>query len=142
MKNKILIVEDDHDIATALRDRLEMLGFEIETAYDGVSALERLEETQPDLMLLDLHLPRLSGFEVLEHMAARRTQASSPYDVPVIIMTAFVGAKTAAMALHARVRGFVGKPFEWKKFFGIMEQVVRQHAWKASLGTEPDRDEP
>ena len=67
MKKKILIVEDDYDIVTALRDRLETLGFEIVTAYDGISALKQIEEAHLDLKLLDLHLPRMSGLEVLEH---------------------------------------------------------------------------
>ena len=86
MKKTILIVEDDHDIATTLRDRLEMLGFDIETAYDGLSALQTLERARPDLMLLDLHLPSLSGLEVLEQVAARRAQGSLGHDVPIVIM--------------------------------------------------------
>jgi CheY-like chemotaxis protein len=127
MKKKILIVDDDHDIVTALRDRLEMLGFEAVTAHDGMSALQRLEETHPDLMLLDLQMPRMSGLEVLERMADRRLQGDRLYDLPVIIMTAFLEAETAATAIHAGVRGFVGKPFEWNYFFGIMKGVVPDH---------------
>jgi DNA-binding response OmpR family regulator len=125
MKKKVLIVEDDHDIVTSLRDRLETLGFETVTAYDGVSALEKLEEVHPNLMLLDLHLPRMSGLEVLEQLAERRARGLPCSDVPVLIMSAFIGAETATLALHAGAGGFVGKPFEWNQLFGIMEEMVR-----------------
>ena len=142
MKKTILIVEDDHDIATTLRDRLEMLGFDIETAYDGLSALQTLERARPDLMLLDLHLPSLSGLEVLEQVAARRAQGSLGHDVPIVIMSAFLQAETAAMALDAGVHSFVGKPFEWNEFFGILEQAVRDHARKGSGDASSDGDQP
>jgi CheY-like chemotaxis protein len=142
MKKKILIVEDDHDIVTGLRDRLETLGFEIVTAHDGLSALKRLEEAHPSLMLLDLHLPRMSGLEVLEQLAARRLQGSGGDDVPVIIMTAFVGAEAAAMALQAGVRGFVAKPFEWNHFFGVLEEAVKEHAGEPASRPASDETQP
>ena len=142
MKKTVLIVEDDHDIATTLRDRLEMLGFDIVTAYDGLSALEALERARPDLMLLDLHLPRLSGFEVLEQVAARRAEGSPSHDVPIVIMSAFLQAERAAMALDAGVHSFVGKPFEWNEFFGILEHAVREHARKRAGSASSDGDQP
>ena len=129
MKKKILIVDDDHDIVTALQDRLEMLGFEAVTAYDGMSALQRLEETRAHLMLmlLDLHMPRMSGLEVLQWLAERRREGDRSYDVPVIIMTAFLEAEEAARAIHDGVRGFVAKPFEWNYFSGILHAVTQGH---------------
>lgn len=142
MKKKILIVEDDYDIVTALRDRLETLGFEIVTAYDGISALKQIEEAHLDLILLDLHLPRMSGLEVLEHLAATRLQGSESDDVPVIIMTAFVGAEAAAMAIQAGVRQFVAKPFEWNHFFGVLEEAVKEHAGEPASRPASDETQP
>jgi CheY-like chemotaxis protein len=140
MKKKILIVEDDHDIVTALRDRLETLGFQTVIAYDGISALKQLEEAHPDLILLDLHLPRMSGLEVLEQLAARRLRGSP--DVPVVIMSAFVEAEAAAMALQAGVRRFVAKPFEWKHFFGVLEEAVKEHAGDPASRPASDKTHP
>ena len=66
MKAKILIVDDDPDIATMLEDRLQASDYGTITARDGVQALEQVEKNAPNLMLLDLDMPRLCGLDVLK----------------------------------------------------------------------------
>ena len=78
---KVLVVEDDPDIGKLLGVYFEAKGHEVVVAHDGLEGLERLREMQPDLMLLDVVLPRLDGWSVLE---AARAQS----DLPIILLTA------------------------------------------------------
>jgi CheY-like chemotaxis protein len=66
---KILVVDDDEDIAMVLKDRLDSLGYEVIVARDGMQALEAVERETPRLMVLDLEMPRLSGIEVLQRLS-------------------------------------------------------------------------
>jgi len=69
MKAKVLIVDDDQDIVTMLQDRLDAGGYKTLTAGDGQRGLELIEQESPNLVLLDLYLPRLKGMDVLKRMA-------------------------------------------------------------------------
>jgi DNA-binding response OmpR family regulator len=73
MQPHVLIVYDDQDILSALKKRLTWLGHEVITAEDGEQALKRVTEDQPDLMLLDIELPSLSGLDVLKRLSERRS---------------------------------------------------------------------
>jgi two-component system phosphate regulon response regulator PhoB len=66
---KILIIEDDKFLSSVLKTRLEKEGFQVEQAFDGEEGLIKLKEARPDLILLDLILPKMSGFEVLEQIS-------------------------------------------------------------------------
>ena len=88
----ILVVEDDVDIATILRDRLQTMGYEVMTVYDGQAALDTLEKVTPTLVLLDLQLPKVNGMEVL-----KRARKDWP-DLPAVVMTAH---GTIALAVEA-----------------------------------------
>src|SRR5436309_1769027 len=81
MKAKILIVDDQPDIVTVLRDRLEALGYDTVEASDGLRALEMLERETPAVMLLDLEMPRLSGLEVLKRLAQNRQAGANGQEV-------------------------------------------------------------
>ena len=80
---KILVIEDEHDLTTAYWVRLTNLGYKVEFAYDGLEALEKLKHFRPDLIVLDLLLPRLDGFKFLEAMKAD----SNTSQLPVIVVT-------------------------------------------------------
>jgi len=74
---RVLVVDDDADIVTMLQDRLESLGYESVTAEDGVRALELLNQDPPDLVLLDLEMPRMAGLEVLKTIADGHPKGTS-----------------------------------------------------------------
>src|SRR5438477_13161208 len=95
MKAKILIVDDDPDIATMLEDRLQASDYGTVSAQDAVQALELAEQEAPHLMLLDLDMPRLTGLEVLKRLSKVRPAAR----LPVIAMTAYASIVAAAEAL-------------------------------------------
>ena len=75
---KILIIEDDRFLSSILKGRLEKDGFIVEQAFDGDEGLKMLKETQPDLILLDLIMPKMSGFEVLEAISLDPQLARTP----------------------------------------------------------------
>lgn len=83
-KKKILLVEDDTSLATVYRSRLELEGFDVEEVHNGEDALSATIEYQPDLILLDAMMPKISGFDVLDIL--RNTPATA--NVRVIMLTA------------------------------------------------------
>lgn len=82
-KPKILLIEDDSFLSSMYVTKLEISGFEVEAAEDGESGLEKVKSFNPDLVLLDIILPKMSGFEVLENI---RKDADTK-DIPVIMLT-------------------------------------------------------
>ena len=83
-EKRILVVDDEPDVRNFLAAFLEDAGFNVDTAADGVDALEKLEQNPPDLMTLDMVMPRLSGVKVIRKMRQNERWA----DLPVIIITA------------------------------------------------------
>src|SRR3989338_2368413 len=82
-KGKVLVVEDEEILLTALREELTTGGYEVEGAGDGVEGLEKTKSFKPDLILLDLLMPKMDGIEMLQKLKAD----SSTRDVPVVILT-------------------------------------------------------
>lgn len=80
-----LLIEDDRDIAALFRHVLDMAGYRSESVYDGLDAMERLATIQPDVVLLDLQLPGLSGVEILQKMRADERMKT----IPVVVVTAY-----------------------------------------------------
>ena len=100
MQARILIVDDDQDILTALKKRLTWMGHEVLTAEDGEQALRVAAEEQPDLMLLDIELPVLSGLDILKQLAEKRSSIP-PESIPeVIVITAFGTIDRAVEAIR------------------------------------------
>lgn len=82
MAKKILIVEDEPALLQALMDRLQRLGYETITAVDGVDAIKKIKSSMPDLVLLDIIMPKKSGFEVIEEIRYRMKST-----VPIIVLS-------------------------------------------------------
>lgn len=122
MRAKILIVDDDHDILLSLENRVTWMGHEPVTATNGQEALRLIQEEQPDLVLLDLELPLLSGLDVLKHVSQTSVRTDSPdeeahpisatYTTPLIVMlTAYGTIERAVQAMQLGAFDFVPKPF-------------------------------
>lgn len=110
VKKRILLVDDDPDFVWILKEQLEADGFVVVTAMNGREALERLWATDPDMVLLDLHMPVMNGLG-LEVLRAIR-QATQP--VPVITMTASTMQELAALSLKAGAFACLLKPFDYR----------------------------
>jgi DNA-binding response OmpR family regulator len=113
---RILVVEDNEDLAFGLASALEADGYEVERAISGPDALSKLDTVQPDLVILDLMLPGFDGFRVL------RTMRGAGYDAPVLVLT-------ARGAEEDKVRGFrLGADDYVTKPFGALELLARVDA--------------
>ena len=107
-KTKILIVDDDKNICELLRLYLEKEGYETALAYDGEQALERFSSEKPSLILLDVMMPKMDGWEV-----CRRVRASS--QVPVIMLTAKGETFDKVLGLELGADDYIVKPFDTKE---------------------------
>ncbi|RLC59051.1 MAG: hypothetical protein DRH54_02975 [Chloroflexi bacterium] len=85
MQEKIMVVDDDPDILDALTMILESKGYQVITARDGIEALTKLEAEKPDLMILDLLMPKMDGFAVYKEL--QDTKWSKHRDIPILILT-------------------------------------------------------
>ena len=122
---RVLVVEDDDAIADVLRRSLRAEGHEVRSASDGVDALRASEEFMPDLVLLDLGLPRLDGMEVL-----RRIRAES--DVPILILTARTATEDRVEGLDEGADDYLPKPFERDELLARTRALLRRRPPRGS----------
>jgi DNA-binding response OmpR family regulator len=116
---RVLVVEDDAAIADVLRRALRQEGHEVRSAQDGVEALEMAEAFVPDLVILDLGLPKLGGVEV-----CRRLRAES--DAPILILTARTDTEDRVEGLDSGADDYLVKPFERKELLARMRALMRR----------------
>ena len=105
---KILVVDDDHSIAEVVRQALADEGYPVVTASDGVAALERVASEHPTVMILDLMMPRLDGFGVLE----RLRDLPEDQRPSVLVLSARSGPEDIARAIDTGASDFLSKPFD------------------------------
>jgi DNA-binding NtrC family response regulator len=130
IKSKILVVDDDPDIAMVLKDRLDSLGYETIVAKDGAQALDAVERETPRLMILDLEMPRLSGLEALQRLSQGKQRGRDGYDVPVIVMTAHGTIKKAVEAMREGAYDFVTKPIDLDHLIITIQKASEREALK------------
>jgi two-component system, OmpR family, response regulator MprA len=116
---RVLVVEDDAEIADVLRRTLRQEGHEVRSAADGVAALEVAEDFVPDLVILDLGLPKLDGVEV-----CRRLRAES--DASILILTARAQTDDRVEGLDSGADDYLVKPFERKELLARMRALLRR----------------
>ncbi|GAB4289175.1 MAG: hypothetical protein Kow0098_06980 [Ignavibacteriaceae bacterium] len=104
---KILVIDDLPENVFMLQDRLEHEGFEVITAYDGQSGIEKANEELPDLILLDVMMPGLNGIEVCKTLV----QEPNTSNIPIILVTAKSGAEDTKEGLEAGAFDYIKKPF-------------------------------
>lgn len=118
---KVLLVDDDPDIITAMKAALDETGAEIVTATDGNAAVQMVEQTDPDVIVLDAMLPKRSGFLVLERIKAKKKRGDRPY---VIMITGNQGKRHQTWAESLGVDGYLNKPFRMERLLESMEKAV------------------
>src|SRR5215470_3671005 len=112
--NRILVVEDEVRVAGFLRDALTELGYIVAVATGGADALNKATEDAPDLIMLDLNLPDMPGFEVLERLRARAST------VPVVIVSGNTDPMMAEAARALGARAYITKPIE----FDVLSRAI------------------
>jgi len=117
---RILIVEDEPDIALGLADDLKRQGHQVETVADGESAIRRASSETWDLILLDVMLPRVDGFEVCRELRRSRIQT------PIILLTAKVQEAEKVLGLELGADDYVTKPFSPRELRARIQAVLRR----------------
>jgi DNA-binding response OmpR family regulator len=121
-KRTILIVDDDQELSDGLRAVLEKQGFRVLQARDGQQGKQAVYQHHPDLVILDMMMPRMGGYPVLEHF---RGKTDAP---PIIMITANEGSRHKAYAEYLGVVDYIRKPFAMER---LLEAVQRGLAPKA-----------
>jgi CheY-like chemotaxis protein len=119
-KKKILIVDDNDDIITTYRVVLDRMGYDVIVVRDGLEVLSVIEETRPDLVLLDVLLPGLSGSEVCRSLK----EASKTKDIPVVAITASVSPETRQRMQEVGADDFLLKPIDVSDLNRVIKQFI------------------
>ena len=117
---KILIVEDEPNMVAGLRDNFEYEGYQVITAADGVEGLQRALADSPDLVVLDVMMPRMSGLDVCKQLKAKRPS------VPVIMLTARGQEVDKVVGLELGADDYVTKPFSIRELLARVKAVLRR----------------
>ncbi|MCK7607774.1 response regulator YycF [Geobacillus stearothermophilus] len=125
MEKRILVVDDEKLIADILQFNLQKEGYEVICAYDGEEALQKVEETMPDLILLDIMLPLKDGMEVCREVRKK-------YDMPIIMLTAKDSEIDKVLGLELGADDYVTKPFSTRELLARVKANLRRHAQTAN----------
>lgn len=124
---RVLVIEDDTTINAELSDGLGREGFDVSSAFDGRTGLLMGLDDSYDVIVLDLLLPRMSGYKVLENLRA------SGSDVPILVLTAKTGEYDLADVLSGGADDFMSKPFNYVELVARLHNLIRRR----SRGPEP-----
>ena len=122
---KVLIVEDEVDLANALQKALKEASFSVDVAHDGESGLFSAERVEYDLVVLDLMLPRIDGWDVLRQLRVKKR-------TPVLILTARDAVADKVRGLNTGADDYLTKPFSLDEFLARVRSLIRRAAGKPS----------
>ena len=125
----ILIVDDDTELCELVTEYLDDEGFEVESVHDGASGVERCLATEPDLVILDVMLPELSGFAVLNKIREKSK-------VPIIMLTARGEDVDRIVGLEMGADDYLAKPFNPRELVARIRAILRRAAGSEALGEE------
>ena len=117
---KILAVDDEKSIVMVIRVNLEFEGYQVTEAYDGVQALESIAEDKPDLIVLDIMMPEMDGWEVLAHIR----ENPETEDLPVIMLTALTQDRDIEEATMLGADVYLTKPFEPEELILTVKRIL------------------
>jgi len=117
---RILVIEDEPQMLLGLRDNLELEGYEVQTASDGEEGLARAASFSPDLVILDVMLPKKNGFDVCRELRARAN------GIPIVMLTARSAETDKVLGLELGADDYVTKPFSIKELLARVRAVLRR----------------
>jgi DNA-binding response OmpR family regulator len=126
-KQRILVVDDEPNIREVVELYLRREGYEVEVTPDGATALAAIEQRRPDLIVLDLMLPVLSGMQLT------RALRQGEYDIPIIMLTARVGEEDKIAGLEVGADDYLTKPFSPKELVARVKAVLRRASAKPTV---------
>jgi DNA-binding response OmpR family regulator len=120
-RGKVLVVDDEMDLVRILQFGLQSAGYHVECASDGQEGLKKAREWKPDVILLDLMLPKLDGYKV-----CRLLKFDERYrQIPIIILSARTQEGDQALALEMGANMFITKPYEFAEIVGHIETLIK-----------------
>ena len=119
-KSSILVVDDEDALRTVLSSELLNEGYEVHSAADGDDAITELDKAQYDLVLLDIKMPRMNGFEVLKHIKQNHARTK------VVMLTGFADLKNAIESKKLGADDFVSKPYDLVDLLTTIERVLSE----------------
>jgi len=119
-KSSILVVDDEDALRTVLSSELMNEGYEVHSAADGDDAITELDKGQYDLVLLDIKMPRMNGFEVLKHIKQNHARTK------VVMLTGFADLKNAIESKKLGADDFVSKPYDLVDLLTTIERVLSE----------------
>lgn len=121
-KNRILLIEDEKDMMEMLTFRLEAAGFEVIQAYDGQEGLDKAYAHNPDLILLDLMLPKIDGYKVCRALKSDEKHRK----IPIAIITARADLKGKAFGLECGAEAYIVKPFDPEQLMDKIKELLKE----------------
>ncbi len=134
--HRVLVADDDASIRMLLQDFLEGEGLDVSVATDGEQVLQAIEKSRPDLVLMDVRMPKLDGIGVLQAM---RTEGKA---VPTIVMTAFGGSNLTIQAIQLGAYDYITKPFDIDEISQTIQRFFESQATGSELDNVRGRPEP
>ena len=133
MKIRILVVEDEQHIGQMIEAALRLAGYECEVCDNGQDAVEKVRKSHYDLMLLDIMLPRMNGFEVMEEVKSR--------EIPVIFLTALQDVTDKVKGLRLGAEDYIVKPFMPRELIARIQAVLRRYQFQKQTGEDSKNTE-
>src|SRR5690349_25103197 len=128
---RILVVDDDRAVRESLRRSLQFNGYQVETAGDGMQALESVTAARPDAMVLDVMMPRLDGLEV-----CRRLRSTGD-DLPILVLTARDAVSDRVSGLDAGADDYLPKPFALEELLARLRALLRRAVAEEAAAGSP-----
>ena len=116
----VMVVDDSLTVRRVTQRLLERNSYEVLLAKDGVDALRQLQDTRPDIMLVDIEMPRMDGFDLTRNIRS----ASSTRDIPVIMITSRTAEKHRSLAFEIGVNEYLGKPYQEEELLGHIKRLL------------------
>jgi CheY-like chemotaxis protein len=129
MKSKILVIDDEPAILEIIQLRLEAADYEVTCAHHGLEALEKLKNMKPDLIILDLNMPKMGGIEFYQHIC----DSNSVPKFPVLVLTARANMERLFREFH--VNGFIHKPFKGEQLLDEVRTILCEETKKRIFRT-------
>ena len=114
---RVLVVEDEHDVREVYAEVIRGLGHDVAEAADGVAAVKQIDDRRPSAIVLDLQLPRMNGYDVLQHV--RATDGAS--ETPVIVVSA---TATGKWSLRHGATAYLAKPFDLARLSAVVQGAL------------------
>src|SRR5699024_3004685 len=134
MSQKVLVVDDEQSIVTLLKYNIEQAGYQVIVAYDGVQALEKVNEEKPDLVVLDVMLPEMDGIEVCKTIRSDKNQ------VPILMLTAKDDEFDRVLGLELGADDYMTKPFSPREVVARVKAILRRVSQIESSQLDEDED--